>query len=764
MKNIARTLAVLLLFVASAARAADEPTPQAPVEETVKDSNTPASAAPPSERPVSVPDAPSTPSETKTPEPAPAPKAPVVEMAEPPVKTAASTVKQPSVHELPTIIVTESKIAQPQDNVTQSVRVLYAEDIAERPENQRNLSELLRYEPGVFILPLSRNDANWGSYGGQGPKYNVHLLDGLPVDSFVDDMSLDPWAFERVESHRGPASVMYSNYLNSDFAGNESPLAGVTNFVLRERADTAASRLMVGFGSYDTLAGKAYHQDHAGNLHCFFGASYEKSNYTGYGAAPSWLDTIKDPEYLKTKVYAKLTYFLGRDDHKVSLFAQHTSHSGDLGRPNRDFLNAYDTVNATYANQMNAWLGAQLKAGLRSYDRKWGSDNYDSSKPAPVANQFALSEHDGVKQTILPADLTFSARHMDHSVLTFGSDGQYATYKTYAEPQNYTVVDALGNPIPSPQQVTQNRASAYSTGVFAQEKVSIEKLVLRAGGRFNRVGNSYDLINGGAPGLANQAWNKWLWSVGARYNALPELAVYANAGSSFTPPAAKSVAGTLLATDAGVAGKNGQLPNKDLKPESGISVDLGADAHPLPMLKVGVRGFLTQVSDAIVDNNVSVDASTSQSQSVNAGKTRSTGVEVTAEQYLAEQLSSFANFTYTRSKVTNPSDPDQDGANISFVPNWVANAGLTAQLPYQVTFSPYVNAVGRFYVSTSLSGRKAFGNFVVVSLKLQKTFTARAYQVDVWAVLNNITNKKYYQPWNFRDPGFNGMGYVQVRM
>jgi hypothetical protein len=34
----------------------------------------------------------------------------------------------------------------------------------------------------------------------------------------------------------------------------------------------------------------------------------------------------------------------------------------------------------------------------------------------------------------------------------------------------------------------------------------------------------------------------------------------------------------------------------------------------------------------------------------------------------------------------------------------------------------------------------------------------------VWAVLNNITNKKYEQPWNFRDPGFNGMGYVQVRM
>jgi outer membrane receptor protein involved in Fe transport len=199
MKNIACSLAVLLLGMPSAAGADDNPTSSVPVEEIVNIPPASAQTAPPSEAPISVPYAPSTPSETKPPEPAPAPKAAVVEMAKPPVETAAPPRRQPSVFELPAIIVTDSKIAEPQDNVTQSVRVLYAEDIAERPENQRNLSELLRYEPGVFILPLSRNDANWGSYGGQGPKYNVHLLDGLPVDSFVDDMSLDPWAFERVD-------------------------------------------------------------------------------------------------------------------------------------------------------------------------------------------------------------------------------------------------------------------------------------------------------------------------------------------------------------------------------------------------------------------------------------------------------------------------------------------------------------------------------------------------------------------------------------
>ena len=54
------------------------------------------------------------------------------------------------------------------------------------------MAEIFQYQPGTFASVLSRNDANWGSYGGLGPKYNGYLLDGLGIDSFVDTMSLDP--------------------------------------------------------------------------------------------------------------------------------------------------------------------------------------------------------------------------------------------------------------------------------------------------------------------------------------------------------------------------------------------------------------------------------------------------------------------------------------------------------------------------------------------------------------------------------------------
>jgi outer membrane receptor protein involved in Fe transport len=91
----------------------------------------------------------------------------------------------PRVHE--EITVTASKTPQRQKDVTQTVRTIDAEAIAQLPFGpNRNLSELLSHQPGIFVSPLSRNDANWGSNGGMGPKYSSYLLEGLPIDAFVD--------------------------------------------------------------------------------------------------------------------------------------------------------------------------------------------------------------------------------------------------------------------------------------------------------------------------------------------------------------------------------------------------------------------------------------------------------------------------------------------------------------------------------------------------------------------------------------------------
>lgn len=167
------------------------------------------------------------------------------------------------------VVVTSTKVPQTEKDVTQKMDIIDYDEINRTVQYNKNISEILYYTPGFAVNVLSHNDANWGSYGGVGPKYSTFLLDGLPIDSFADSMSLDPWAFERVEIQRGPASIMYSNYLTQDFAGNETPLAGITNFIMREKVDQPMTRLLAGYGSWNTFDASLYHQGNFGNFNYF---------------------------------------------------------------------------------------------------------------------------------------------------------------------------------------------------------------------------------------------------------------------------------------------------------------------------------------------------------------------------------------------------------------------------------------------------------------------------------------------------------------
>ncbi|MDU0459150.1 MAG: TonB-dependent receptor [Geobacteraceae bacterium] len=644
-----------------------------------------------------------------------------------------------SLDKLSDLVITDTKIGQSQETVTQKVELYFPEEFEQQTTHNRNIAELLKYSSGQFVNPLSRNDANWGSFGGLGPKYNGYLLDGLPIDSFADAMSLDPLAFGQVEIHKGPASVMYSNYLTMDFAGNETPLAGITNFILKDRIDSPATRVMLGGGSYNTLSGRLYHQDRKENLNYFIGASYEQSDYINYGTSNSWLNIIKNPEYQKTKLYAKLAYLFDRDDHKLSVFAHHTLHNGDSGRPNRDFTHNYDTFNASYSNQITRSLNLQLKSGYRNYDRRWAEDNF----PADLG----LREHDGVEQSIFPSDLTINFSHGGNSLLTFGADSQVASYKTFSE------INGI--------RKTGTEVSAYSTGIFLQEKYVLDKWVFRVGGRFNYTNHSYDQFNGVAPTKRDNSWDSFLWSTGIRYNGSPGIALYGNAASSFVAPSAKQLGGTLSAASAGVAGQNGQLPSLDLKPEKGIGSDIGLDLRPLDTMIIGIRGFFNQVDDAIVENVISTTPS--QSRSMNAGNAFSYGFELNIDHKFAEAIRWFANLTYTASRVENTLDSDQNNADIPFVPDYIANAGITARLPLDISISPYLHMVGDYYDSTSLSNRRKFGPYQVLNIRAQKNVVKNAeYTLNAAVDLNNVFDRRYEMPWQFRDPGFNAFCSLEL--
>jgi outer membrane receptor protein involved in Fe transport len=639
-----------------------------------------------------------------------------------------------SINELHGIVVTDTKIAQTKESVTQKIMLINDAEFERLTDYNRNITELLRYSAGQYVNVLSRNDANWGSHSGLGPKYNTYMVDGLPVDSFADGMSLDVWAFERVESQRGPASVLYSNYMTMDFAGNETALAGTTNFILKERIETRMTRAQFGAGSFGTYSGRIFHQNKSDSARYFVGSSLERSDYTQYGKPNSWLETVDKPDYKKLKVYGSLVWMVDEIDSKLSMFVHHTDHDGDLGRPNREYNHSYNTANIKFSNQLTGRANLQIKIGYRDYERLFENDNFDSS--------LSWRNTSITRQSIIPVDITLGYQYRKDHLLTIGADAQWANYET-------ELINTGGN-------TPNNDVEAVSRGIFVQDKLSYERWIIRAGLRYNQTEHDYNLLNSVVPLERSASWKKPLWSIGARYNISDHLSIYANSGSSFMAPSAKQSGGTVSSPS-----DSGQLPNPSLDPESGIGSDFGIDYRPRHSFEIGVRAFYNKITDAIVDNVVNV--SPSQSKSINAGKAVARGVEIDIHNRNTENVEWFANLTYSDTKVRNKADAENDGTDITFVPDYVVNTGLTAKLPWDVTFSPYYQWIGTYYDSTSKSTRTAFGSYGIANVKLQKMIKrSRDYSANLLLELNNITDKEYEMPWDFVDPGVSGFAGLQL--
>ena len=642
------------------------------------------------------------------------------------------------IYEMGEMIITGSKLPQTPGNVTQKISIITADELGSLVLGNGNLAELLSYTPGNFANVLSRNDANWGSSGGLAHTYKGYMLDGLPIDAFVDLQSLDSWAFQRVEDQRGSASVLYPTYLAMDFAGNQSPLAGTANFILKERIESTRTSASAHYGSYNTLGGRFFHQRAAGNLHLFFGGHHEDSDYTDYGTEGSWLQMDDNPEYEKTKMYMRGTYFLDDRGQRASLYAHRTWHTGDAGRINRDFAHTYTTLNAGYTNPISDKATVQAKVGYRDYVRRWEEDGIWED---PKSRE--LRSEDGVDQSVIPADLSVSIITREADVLTVGADYQLASYATSRE---------IGEMSPG------NDATATAVGFYAQEEFRLDALILRAGARYNIISHDIDLLQGAPPNETSNSWNKVLYSAGARYNQSDDLSVYANIGTSFKAPSLKSVGGTVPPD-----GKGGHLPNPDIKPESGTSIDAGANFRPTEGVQIGLRGFNIIIDDQIVQRVVPVEeGDPAQSEDINAGNTTTQGVELEVAHRLDETVECFANYTYTNAEVKEHLDENQVGAKINFVPESAIGAGVHLTFSQGLRATVTVQSYSGIYQDINRDAEPLDGYILVNARIEQRVRTQDGYDLSLYLEPYNITNQTFEMPWGFQDPGFAVNGGLMV--
>ena len=392
-----------------------------------------------------------------------------------------------------------------------------------------------------------------------------------------------------------------------------------------------------------------------------------------------------------------------------------------------------ELVNAGYSIKLNERMDLQAHMGLRQYNRSWQESNFGVID--------TLKSNNGVVQNIIPADISLTMKHGDKNSLIIGSDYQGADYYTWSDPlKGYK---SFGN-----------KSTAFQTGIYAQEELHINNFIWRGGIRYNYIRNNIELVDGGAPGSNSKDWSSFLWSTGIKYKTNTDISFFANAGNSFLTPGLKSTGGTISLSDKGVIGRNGQLPNPDLKPEAGLGIDAGIDANLPASIKITVRAFSISVNDAIIDNVVSQNPS--QTQSVNAGKTTSSGVEAEIKQILSSNIQWFVNYTYMKTNV-------KDAGTVPFAPEQVANAGINLSMPFGMMVSTYLNYNNGYYDSSDKTSRNFFKPGALLNVNIsQKLAETQSYKVECFGQFYNITNNRYEMPWQFRNTGFSVMAGIRT--
>lgn len=637
--------------------------------------------------------------------------------------------------ELGKVVVTATKTPRYANLVTQKVDVISLE-LNQIVSQNRNISEFIQYLPGASVRVLSRNDANWGSYGGIGPKYNSYLLNGIAIDGFIDPMCLSPESIQRIEVQRGPASILYQNYLSQDFAGVQTPLAGTINVVLKENIAEPKTKIKLEYGKFNTISGFLSHENKIGDLSFISGISHELSDYTNYGTSNSWMDMAKDPRYRKTKLFLNSSFkFDASNNHLLRFFVNHTIHSGDIGRETREFDHNYTILNLDYSFHPINQLRLSAKTGFRAYNRSFQNDSKQSTN-----NIYSLTSTDFIKQNIIPIDISAAYSHLDNSILTFGVDYQIADYQTSNEPIDNS-------------KSTMNDALANNFGIYLQEEFLINNFTIRGGIRYNRTDYKIDQLQGNIPGSTKQHWVNLLWSFGIKYRLSEYFDIFTNTSNSFTPPGLKSSGGTIPLSSLNVSGFTGQLPNPSLKAERGLSLDAGIDFMPLNNLMASGRFFYSSITDAIIE--ILISQNPSQTMSVNAdGETKVLGFEFSLKHQIDNSMNWFGNFTFNNSKITNPDNKDMDDIEIPFVPSIVCNVGFEIFLPYSIKIIPVLTYNSKIYDSNSKKDRNSFETKEIVNIYFSKKFDLdEIHYFDVLLAFNNITNNRFEMPWQFINPG-----------
>ncbi|MCW9697954.1 TonB-dependent receptor plug domain-containing protein [Avibacterium sp. 20-129] len=573
-----------------------------------------------------------------------------------------------------------------EDQTASSVTVLTEKDFAERDATY--VSDVLKTVPSVAI----------GASGGRGTLTNLYLrgadsnhtaviIDGVkvnPVSGYGYDFGgLSLSNIERIEVLRGEQSALWG----SDAMGGVVYITTKSG-LYKDKPFNVDFDLGTGSkGTYDgslTLSGQQngfYYSVH-GDSHRTKGISAYSSNRFRY--------TTEDGNSVSTGGAKEQDKF-----HRDALSLRVGYDDGEKGI---DLLASHFSQTARFDN---------------SYAAETTFDDYTRTRETT----FKLGGYVGSDKDLFKHKANISHQKTDSDTLGSWASG-YDAKKLNANYQLDIHFDREGEVQQALSLLTEYQRSTYDFGSSANSKKHLtEKSVAAEYRLFSE--NDHSLSLSGRYTDSNHYDNSFTGRISGAYRLLQNLKVHASFGTAIQNP-----------TITEFYGYNGTfLPNPNLKPEKSKGGDIGllldtTDKRHRLDITYFARNVKNFISTAYLPNNVS--------QAVNmSGSTQIRGIEVAYNGKITDDLTAYANYTYTQTK-------DSRGKALVRRPKHMANLGVAYQITENVGANVNVNYVGKRLVN--YPARIKMPSYTLVSLGTTYQITSN---LNVYANLNNLFNKKY---------------------
>lgn len=639
---------------------------------------------------------------------------------------------------------TGTKTDTPISETPRSISVITKDQIeALRPVN---MQDALSFTPGVFSSPIASTAAN--STGGlmmrgmEAYDGDIFFQDGLrgKFRGWWGYSGYEPYAFERIEVLRGPASIMYGQGMPN----------GTVNMVTKRPLRTPLREVGLELGSFNH---KKVTGDFTGPLNESGDVSYRitglvrqsdtqidhgEENRYFLASALAWRPNAKTELILRAS-------FLRNEGEANGLPLQGTLLPSPLGKIPRNRAVSNDN-DAQYDEKSIGW---QFQ---HEFNDMW-----------TVRSNLRVSQQTGHRKVTLMGSYTPATGDLERTSIHYRSLAGNYTVMTDNQLQGrfkhgvfeQTILlgvdyakqkDGWRTPTDNPSGTLNLYNPVYTPGVFlppggertthdqqlglyAQDQIKIAKqLVLNIGGRKDWAKSS--AISGPVGSLSPEPTQKddaFTGQAGIAYLFENGVTPYASYAESYVPILGKNDAGNL-------------------QPETGQQFELGLKYQP-----ANANLLLTAaVFDLRRQNLTTPDPAdtTPPINQVQTGEVGSSGLELEAKGKIGSGLDVIASYAHIRSKVTQSNDPAEVDKDVAQWPLNTASLWLDYELPAAIAPGLTVGA-GLRYIGktwTDRSNTQRVPGYTLVNLGARYDLSKASSDLkglEAYLSIHNLTDKTY---------------------